>query len=211
MAEGGEDGRALWVEIAAAILLSLATVLTAWSGYQATRWSGVQATAFSQAGALRSESVRASTQGGQRASIDVQSFLAWIDAASVGDQRRADFLRARFRPEFVPAFDEWLASGDGAIPTGTPFDLPSYRLADFVRADRLEREASADFTTATRANQNGDNFVLTAVLFASVLFFAGIGARLQADRLRLILVVLAGVTFVAGAVLVALLPQNVGF
>jgi hypothetical protein len=44
-----EQPRDRWVELIAAVLLSMATVLTAWSGYQATRWSGVQATAFSRA------------------------------------------------------------------------------------------------------------------------------------------------------------------
>lgn len=210
-----EQPRDRWVELVAAVLLALATVLTAWSGYQATRWSGTQATAFSRAGALRSESLRATTQGGQRVTIDVQTFVAWVDAVSSGDQRRADFLRARFRAEFVPAFEEWVASAPGGpggkIPPGTPFDLPSYRVADLVKADRLERQASASFAQATDANQTGDNFVLTAVLFASVLFFAGIGTKWRSFRLRVFSLILAGVAFVTGVAIVASLPPNVGF
>ncbi len=210
-----ERPRDRWVELIAAVLLSLATVLTAWSGYQATRWSGVQATAFSRAGALRSESLRATTQGGQRVTIDVQTFLAWVDAMAAGDQRRAEFLRERFREEFVPAFQEWVASDPdgpgGEIPSGTPFDLPSYRPADLVTAEELEREASASFEEATDANQTGDNFVLTAVLFASVLFFAGIGTKWRSFRLRIVSLFLAGIAFGTGITIVVSLPQNVGF
>ena len=95
-----------WVELVAAVLLALATVMSAWSAYQATRWSGVQATAFSRASALRSESVRASTSGGQLLNIDVETFLAWVAAVSEGDEREADFLRGRFRDEFKPAFEQ---------------------------------------------------------------------------------------------------------
>ena len=36
-------GRERAFEIAAAVMLSLATVAIAWSGYQAARWSGLQA------------------------------------------------------------------------------------------------------------------------------------------------------------------------
>jgi hypothetical protein len=50
------------VELIAAIMLSIATIVTAWSAYQATRWSGDQAENYTQASATRTESVRASTE-----------------------------------------------------------------------------------------------------------------------------------------------------
>ena len=48
------------LEIAATVLLSAATVLTAWSAFESTKWSGVQAIRFSRASASRTDSVRAS-------------------------------------------------------------------------------------------------------------------------------------------------------
>ena len=48
-------------EVIATVILALATLATAWSGYQSARWGGEQSTKFSQAGALRTESTRAST------------------------------------------------------------------------------------------------------------------------------------------------------
>jgi hypothetical protein len=204
-----------WVELVAAVLLALATVMSAWSAYQATRWSGIQATAFSRASTLRTESVRASTSGGQQVSIDVQTFLAWVGAVSQGDEREADFLRGRFRSEFRPAFETWIAldpdGPGGEIPSGTPFDLPSYQVADLVKADGLERQAAASFEEAREANQTGDNFVLTAVLFASVLFFAGIGTKWRSFRLRVSSLALGGVMFTSGTIVVFSLPQSVGF
>ena len=57
------DERYEWlIEIIAVALLGLATLATAWSGYQATVWGGVQSTSYSEATAKRSESVRASTR-----------------------------------------------------------------------------------------------------------------------------------------------------
>ncbi len=62
------------IEVLAAVILSLATVASAWSAYQATRWSGVQSIRFGEANALRSESVRASNLAGQQTTVDVTVF-----------------------------------------------------------------------------------------------------------------------------------------
>ena len=48
-------------EFIATIILAVATLATAWSGYQAARWGGEQSFLYSRAGALRTESTRAST------------------------------------------------------------------------------------------------------------------------------------------------------
>jgi hypothetical protein len=53
--------------------------------------------------------------------------------------------------------------------------------------------------------------VLAAVLFASVLFFAGLAGTFDSRRAQVILLVLGGVVFAIGSVVVLLLPQNVAF
>ena len=63
-----------WIELIATIIMSIATVATAWSGYQAARWGGVMSVYFNQAGANRTESVRSSTAAGQQVMIDVGLF-----------------------------------------------------------------------------------------------------------------------------------------
>ena len=50
-----------WIELGAALLLALTTIMAAWTAYQATRWVGVQANAFSSAGAARTEAAQATT------------------------------------------------------------------------------------------------------------------------------------------------------
>ncbi len=215
-ADGGSERRPGWrdrrVEVIAAILLSLATVLTAWSAYQATRWSGVQAEAYTTASARRTEAVRASTLANRQILIDVDVFINWVDAVDSGNERLADDLRDRMRPELRRAFDVWLATGDpGQLPEGTPLDLPEYRLDALEESDRLEAEAAASFDVGREANQTGDNFVLAAVLFASVLFFSGLAGTFDAFKAQVILLILAGIMIVAGTLIVVTLPQNVGF
>ncbi len=200
------------VDILAVIILSVATVSSAWSAYEATRWSGVQAVNYSQASAARTESTRQSNRANTLSAIDVQLFSDWVAAMSQKDTRRADFLRERFREEFRPAFEAWLNSvPKGTIPPGSPFALPEYSLAAQRESDRLVVEAEAHFAAANDANQTGDNFVLTTVLFATVLFFAGIASHFESVGIKRTMIVLGVIMWVAAVGIMFSLPQNVGF
>jgi len=200
------------VELIAAIMLSIATVVTAWSAYQATRWSGDQAENYTQASATRTESVRSSTEANRQVLIDVDTLLNWLDAEQAGDHDLADDIHARMREEFLPAFDAWLETAPkGTVPDGTPFELPEYRLAAEEEAKRLETKASALFEDGNESNQVSDDFVLAAVLFASVLFFSGLAGTFDSLRAQLFLLILGAVMLAVGTIIVITLPQNVGF
>jgi hypothetical protein len=200
------------VELIAAIMLSIATVVTAWSAYQATRWSGDQSENYTQASATRTESVRASTEANRQVLIDVDTFLNWLDAEQSGDHALADDIHVRMRQEFLPAFDAWLATASaGSIPDGTPFGLPEYQLAAEAEAKRLENRAAALFEDGNESNQVSDDFVLAAVLFASVLFFSGLAGTFDSLRAQVFLLILGAVMLGVGTIIVITLPQNVGF
>ena len=200
------------VELIAAIMLSAATVVTAWSAYQATRWSGDQAESYTEASATRTESVRSSTDANRQVLIDVDTFLTWLDAEQSGDHDLANDIHARMRAEFLPVFDAWLETApEGAIPDGTPFELSEYRLAADEKAKQLEVKASRLFADGNESNQVSDDFVLAAVLFASVLFFSGLAGTFDSLRAQLFLLILGAVMLVVGTIIVITLPQNIGF
>ena len=200
------------VELIAAIMLSIATVVTAWSAYQATRWSGDQAESYTEASATRTESVRSSTEANRQVLIDVDTFLNWLDAQQAGDRGLADDIHARMREEFLPALNAWLATAPPeTIPDGTPFEFPEYRLAAEEKAKLLETKASKLFADGNESNQVSDDFVLAAVLFASVLFFSGLAGTFDSLRAQVFLLILGVVMLAVGTAIVLTLPQNVGF
>jgi len=170
-----------------AILLLFATLSTAFCVYQATRWNGFQAVDFGDASRLRTESIRVSSMANSEMIIDIQVFLSWLDAVSKGDTYQAEFLKERFREEFKPAFEAWIAqaSDENPIPPGTPFALPEYQLAEFQKSNRLEEEASAAFQRGKDANQNGDLYIANTVLFAIVLFFCGVYTKWDSPNIRI--------------------------
>jgi hypothetical protein len=200
------------IEIASAVLLALATVATAWSSYQATRWSGVQANSYSRASALRIESTRASTEAGQLRQIDIILFTQWLDAFAAEQTELADFYEDRFRDEFRPAFDAWVATMPRTNPDApkSPFAMPEYALEADAQAASLTAEAERFTARAVEANQRGDNYVLCVVLFATALFFVGVSTRFRSDQARLGLAAVAVIVFVATAAWAGTFPVSFG-
>jgi hypothetical protein len=213
------------IEAIASIVLAIAVVLTAWAAFQAGKWGGEQSIQFSVAGASRTESTRADTRGGQLAQIDVSMFTDFV-AAYIGDIENGDiqpydgstftptngtlsgFLYNRFRGEFRPAMDAWLVTDPAGNPDApkTPFDMAEYSVAEFAEAERLVEVADQAAVDARAANQTGDNYVLTAVLFAAVLFFSGIATKLE-NRWNRHFVNLVGIIgVVTGAIILIKLP-----
>ena len=88
------------------------------------------------------------------------------------------------RPEFQVALDAWLKLDplrtEGVAPS--PFGMDEYVLANGVEAARLQDVADQHALDAAEANQTSDDYVLTVVAFALVLFFGGISSKLSAVR-----------------------------
>jgi hypothetical protein len=201
-----------WAELAAAILLAFAAVATAWSSYQATRWNGEQAKTSSRVNTTRIEAARAAGRANAETQVDIATFIQWVDAYAQDQTELESFYRTRFREEFKPAFDAWIATrpleSSGAAPT--PFALPQYQLASAAEAERLDAEAEVLSSQVQRDIQRASNYVLAVVLFAVALFFAGMSTKLGAAGLRTAMLAVGWIVFLGAAAWVATSPMSVG-
>ena len=200
-----------WIEFAAAVLLALATIVAAWSAYQATRWSGEQAKASRSALLAKTDAAQQTTIFGAQVQIDTQMWTLWLQQRADDNDSGAAYVEERFRDDFKPAFTSWLALvPQGEAPPGTPFDMAEYAAVSRDEAARLNAEADAFGEASATANQTGDNFVLVAVLMASVLFFAGVGTKLKGRPVRLLMLSIGALLFLGGVAFMLSMPQNVG-
>jgi hypothetical protein len=198
------------LELVATIILALATLGTAWSGYQATRWSGVQAASYVTASGLRVESTKASTAAGQNKLYDSQVFSQWVNAYDVGDTALAAVYERRFRAEFRPAFNAWIATDplhNLSAPAGPTF-MPEYVSADAQRADDLEKQAAAAYAVGVEANETADSYVLNTVFLASALFLAGVAGRFEWRSARIAVLATSAVALVIGLLNIVRLPVH---
>ena len=135
----------------------------------------------------------------------------WLPQAADERTTGQSFIEERFRDEFVPAFEGWHTQvPTGENPPGTPFEMPEYQPVAEVEAEWLNARSNELVEQAAAANQTGDNFVLTAVVMASVLFFAGVGTKLRGRAMRLAMLALAVLLFLGGLGFMLSLPHSVG-
>jgi hypothetical protein len=199
------------LELAATALLALAAVATAWASYQSSRWHGKQAEAQSASIAARVESGKSADVANRQAQIDVALFTQWVDAYATGESELATFYRKRFREEFEPAFEAWVATeplrnDDAPL---SPFALPEYQLAATKEAERLESVATEASQQVRVDIQRADNYVLAVVLFAASLFFAGISTKLHSRGSQVAILSLGYVMFLGTAIWIATFPVSV--
>lgn len=214
MATGAEEplerGRK-WLEVLVTVLLVVAALGTSWSSYQATRWNGEQAKAAGRTNAIRIDAARAQGLSQAQSQVDVATFIAWADADRRGEAAIAAFYADRFRPEFRPAFNAWLATHPLTNPEAppTPFAMPEYEPAARQAAERLDAAAAAASAEVLRDLQTASNYVLTVVLYAVVLFFAGMSTKITGRRFRWILAGIGCLVLVIAIAWIATFPVSV--
>jgi hypothetical protein len=199
------------LEILVTVLLVVAALGTSWSSYQATRWNGEQAKAAGRTNAIRIDAARAQGRAQFQSQVDVATFIAWADAEQRGETGVAAFYAGRFRPEFRVAFTAWTATNPATNPEAppTPFAMPQYQLASRQEAARLDAAAEASAAEVGRDLQTASNYVLTVVLYAVVLFFAGMSTKITGRRLRWILAGIGCLVLVTAIGWIATFPVSV--
>jgi hypothetical protein len=181
-------------ELLETIVLTLATLATVWAGYQAGEWNNVQNALNVRSTALRIEASQLSTQAEQLRQIDIILFTNWTNAYIADDPRLTAFYRDRFRDEFGPAFDAWLATDpfeDPDAPT-SPFTMPQYyRIGRMDEAAARIEELEGLALSAERANSFGGQYTLSVVILAGALLLASIANRFEWAELRAVVIIAA--------------------
>ena len=198
------------IELGATVLLAFAAVSTAWCGYQATRWNGEQAKAAASASATRFQAARAADLANAQTQVDVATFVAWADAYASDDQQLSDFYHARFRAEFAPAVDAWLATRplQNADAPLTPFVMPEYKVASRADADRLDKEAEVLAAKVRQDLQRASNYVLGVVLCSVALFFGGVSTKVASPALRVVTLSIGCIVFLGTLVWLSSFPVS---
>jgi hypothetical protein len=199
-------------EILATVLLAVAALATAWSGYQASLWDGIQSSNYTQASAARTNAAQKHTEANQYRLADLSVFENYIDASLTGNAEVADFYRPRFSEALEPAYEAWIALEPESNPDAppSPLGMPEYQPAQEQEARDLTARAEAKFAEGEDANTYSDTYTASTLFFASALFFAAISERFEYRRARISLLAFAGVGLVAGVSIALTQPITSG-
>jgi hypothetical protein len=183
------------LEVATAVVLSIAGLASAWASYQAALWGGVQAANYATATARMTEAAQMEVIDGQRTAVETALLMSWLSAAADDDKQLMTFYERRFPPEMRAVFVPWRARYPDhlreSVKDGPPIPLPKTQHEQGRKAGLLRRQAAEAFRIGDSANGNSDRYVASTVVFSTVLFLAGISPQLRRTALRKLLVGLA--------------------
>ena len=195
------------LEVIAVALLGIATVGSAWCGYQATRWNKEETDKAREAGAATVEGSRQFGLATQIVSYDSNMVAQYAQAKAAGDERLLTFYRETLiRPEFLSVIEEWEAQiDDGEVPSNL---LQDQDYLDTQLQPYRESQAAAEAANveADEASENTDGYVLTTLLLATALFFAGVTGSFRMRLLRIALLSTSAIVIAAAAARLSDLP-----
>ena len=197
------------LEILEVVVLALAAIATAWSGYQAAKGDGQQSILYSDASVDRVQANTAASLGQQRLAADGAMFSAWLEARAANDRQLQAMLVRRFSPEYRTAFTAWLATEPFTNPDAPPGPgyLPEYHNPQMEQANKLNEEAAALEEAGTEARHTAEEYVRATVLFALVLFLIAVGQRFRLRGVRIATIAIAFGLFTYGVYEIVTLPR----
>jgi hypothetical protein len=188
------------IEILEVVVLAMAAIATAWSGYQAAKGDGQQSVLYSDASVDRIQANTAATLGQQRLAADGAMFSAWLQArAASNPQLQTTFVR-RFSPEYRTAFVAWLDTKPFTNPDAPPGPgyMPAYHNPQMEQATELNEKAATLEHAGTEARHTAEEYVRATVLFALVLFLIAVGQRFRIRGVRIATIAMAFGLFAYG-------------
>jgi hypothetical protein len=168
----------------------------------------VQTFRLAAAGTAGRKSTQSTVVAMQGRAVDASMLISYMEAKARNDGTMEEFLYRRFRPEMKVAVDAWLKTdpfNDPAAPP-SPFKMAEYQQPELAAAVKQDQSFDENYAHAQWANQTSDRYVLLTVLFASVLFFAGIGGTFNSALLRASAFAIASVLFVTTVGLLVSMP-----
>jgi hypothetical protein len=176
------------LEVVAVVLLGVATVGSAWCGYQATRWNGEENDLARESATLQVEAARQFGLATQIVSYDSNMISQYANAAATKNTDLMRFFRQTLiRPQFLPILDRWEQQFAAGTAPENLLDDQQY-LDSQLGGYRTTTAAAEDLSVqAQEAGSEADDYVLTTLILASALFFAGLTTSFQVRFARLML------------------------
>jgi len=196
------------IAIAEAVLLSIVTIVAAWSGYSAAKWGTESSLKLAKASATRTKANRAITGSFVLRSQDAADFNAWFAAYLAGKKNEQNVAEKRFRPQYDVAFRAWLATHPFTNPNAPkgPQYMPQYKPTGQALGNALDTRADQLYAEGQHAAVTSDKYVRVTVILASVLFIVGISSHFRLRGVRIGLVSVGAALLILAAVQILQLP-----
>jgi hypothetical protein len=188
------------LETILAIMLGLAAVLVAVSGFQGALRGGESIASYNDGIRSINDANAYFNEAVQVQNRDQAVFLEFAKAVQSEDEDMVAYLRTAIMDDNLRgAVDEWV--NDESDEILSPLTAPSYQLPQQVEGERLAALTGQQFEQARALDDKGDKYDLVGVIVASSLFFLGIAAVVSNMRTKVAGAALGTVTLVVASVM----------
>lgn len=200
--------RKKWIETVATILLSAATVLSAWCIYESSQWNGEQYFRIEDLNTADRKRMQKEIAARQRQVGESQLFLQYIDAVTNDNTEKEDFLRDRFPPHLATAATAWkkLDPMHNKNAPISPMLMKEYILPEEADIHKFAEQANKFKLAANECDNNSDNYMLLSLVLSTVLFFCGLIGVTDNKSNKLILLGFASIIFVVTIIFIIKFP-----
>jgi hypothetical protein len=196
-----------FLEMFVVVVLGIATVGTAWCGFQAARWNGQSGDLTGVASAQRIEGSRLFGLATQRVTYDSMVVAKYAEAAQQRNVQLQQFYRQSVvRPPFLPFLDRWEAAAKAGEPTVGVFEDKDYLAEQFADYNTTVAAAEQAAQESQRADEVAEAYVGTTILLAIALFFSGVTSSFLSRFARILLMIGATGAVALAAARIAGLP-----
>ena len=204
----GASARHVLFEPLVLVLLSLATVGTAWCSFQAAVWGAVSQRTMNLSARHSRDAAANRLQGYQLMTVDILLLSQYINARASSNGTLARFYSDRFRGEAKEAFQAWIATRpfENTNAPPHPFVTNFYQPQAMTQARLDEAESGRLWEQAGEAGRTGRSYVLITVMLASALFCGGIAPKFEMRWVRLAVLTLGLFLFAFAVTRLWLLP-----
>jgi hypothetical protein len=184
-----KDRKVKWIETITTILLSAATVLSAWCVYEASQWNGEQYFRIEDENNADRKRMQKEIAARQRQVGESQLFLQYVDAVTNDNKEKEDFLRKRFPPHLNKAALAWKELDPLNNPNApiSPMQMEEYVLPEEADIEMYAEQAKKFKLAANECDNRSDNYMLLSLVLSTVLFFCGLVGVTNSRSNKLIL------------------------
>jgi hypothetical protein len=205
-----------FLDLSAASILAIGTVVAALCGWFGALWGGQQAGGYTQAIFTLSQAnttyLEAQTAHSALALDQFKDDMLYAQYREATRKNDVDDA-AYFQSQMSDEFQKTLEAEDGAAEAKAVAEFEAKSEADLVAlqakviaAAQGSTEAKKRLEEGEKANENGDQFGLVSVLAAVAMFFAGLAPMVKTRKLKTAYVVMATLVLLGSIILAVRVP-----
>lgn len=197
-----------WIETITAILLSAATILSAWCVYESSQWNGEQYFRIEDENNADRKRMQKQIVSNQRLAADGQIFLELVSAVTSNNDKMANFLSDRLPPHLKKATIAWKALDPLNNPNApiSPMQMKEYIIPGEADIQKYAEQAAGFKKAANVCDNHSDNYMLLSLVLSSVMFFCGLSGIMDARLNKIILIGFAAAIFTITLYFVIIFP-----